>query len=105
MPKIFEYLAYIIRFYSNDHLPVHVHVQVQDRESKAEFYFDENNGVVLLFKKVKGKEPLTEVETKEVAVFLKEYHLKIIEKWNKVFVFHQKVDCEIVHAKLEKKKL
>jgi len=28
MPKIFQYLNYVIRFYSNDHLPIHVHVQV-----------------------------------------------------------------------------
>ncbi|MBP6430665.1 MAG: DUF4160 domain-containing protein [Ferruginibacter sp.] len=31
MPKIFEYLAYIIRFYTNDHLPIHVHVQIDER--------------------------------------------------------------------------
>ena len=41
MPKIFEYLSYIIRFYSNDHLPIHVHVQIAERESKAKFLFFE----------------------------------------------------------------
>ncbi len=103
MPKIFEYLAYIIRFYSNDHLPVHVHIQYQNRESKAEFIFDDNS-VILIFKKLKGKEPLNESEAKEVAVFLKEYHLKIIEKWNKVFVYQQKVECEVINTKLRKRK-
>ncbi|HWR32625.1 MAG TPA: DUF4160 domain-containing protein [Chitinophagaceae bacterium] len=37
MPKIFQYLNFIIRFYTNDHLPVHVHVQLQQREMKVEF--------------------------------------------------------------------
>ncbi len=54
MPEIFEYLSYIIRFYSNDHLPIHVHVQIKERESKAEFLFLEEE-VKILFKKVKGK--------------------------------------------------
>lgn len=36
MPKIFQYLQYIIRFYTNEHLPIYVHVQIQDRETKVE---------------------------------------------------------------------
>ncbi len=103
MPKIFEYLAYIIRFYTNDHLPIHVHVQIQDRETKVEFYFDEKNELILVFKKVKGIAALTKSEANEIAIFLKMYHLKIIEKWNKVFIYHQKVDCEKIANKIKKK--
>ena len=54
MPKIFEYLSYIIRFYSNDHLPIHVHVQIEQRESKAEFLFLDKE-VKILFKRSKVK--------------------------------------------------
>ena len=57
MPKIFQYLNYVIRFYTNDHLPIHVHVQIQDREVKVEFRISGEN-ITLLFKKVKGKTPL-----------------------------------------------
>ena len=41
MPKIFQYLKYMIRFYTNDHLPIHVHVQIQGREMKVEFMIAE----------------------------------------------------------------
>lgn len=68
MPKIFQYLAYLIRFYTNDHLPIHVHVEIQEREMKVEFLFLEED-LRLLFKKVKAKEPLTEKEAKEVQYF------------------------------------
>ncbi len=68
MPKIYEYLNYIIRFYTNDHLPVHVHVHLQQRETKVEFQISEEN-VTLIFKKVKGRQPITEAEAKEVAIF------------------------------------
>jgi len=68
MPKIFQYLNYLIRFYTNDHLPIHVHVLIQNREIKVEFLI-ESNTVTLLFKKIKGRLPLTEPEANEVAVF------------------------------------
>ncbi len=75
MPKIFQYLSFILRFYTNDHLPVHVHIQIQEREMKVEFVLEQNE-VKLLFKKVKGKDPLTQKEANEVSVFLKAYHKK-----------------------------
>jgi hypothetical protein len=102
MPKIFQYLQYIIRFYSNDHLPIHVHVQLQDREVKVEFLIS-GDEVTLVFKKVKGKIPLTEAEAKEVAVFLKAYYKKIIDKWQTVFILHKKVKCEVIGKKLNRK--
>lgn len=101
MPKIFQYLNYLIRFYTNDHLPIHVHVQLQQRETKVEIIIAEDI-VTLVFKKVKGKLPLTESEAKEVAVFLKAYYLQIIEKWETVFIFHKNVKCEIIRKKIMK---
>ncbi len=103
MPKIFEYLSYIIRFYSNDHLPIHVHLQIEQRESKAEFLFLEDD-IKIIFKKVKGKLPLTLVEAKEIAVFLKTNANEVIEKWNKVFILNQKVDCKKVKTKIKRLK-
>lgn len=101
MPKIFQYLRFIIRFYTNDHLPIHVHIQTAEREIKAEFQITEEN-VTLIFKKVKGKKPLTESEAHEVAVFLKAYHKEIINKWQMVFIYHQKVKCEVIAKPLKR---
>jgi hypothetical protein len=103
MPKIFEYLSYIIRFYSNDYLPIHVHVQIKERESKAEFLFLEQE-VKILFKRVKGKEPLTLAEAREISVFLKSNSNEVIEKWNKVFILNQKVTCKKVKTKIKRMK-
>ena len=46
---------------------------------KVELLFKGEN-LVLLFKKVKGKESLTQSEAKEISVFLKSYSKQIIEK-------------------------
>lgn len=102
MPKIFQYLQYIIRFYTNEHLPIHVHVQIQDRETNVGLLIS-GDEITLIFKKVKAKTPISEPEAKEVAVFLKAYFKKIVNKWQMVFIYHKKVRCEIVSKKLRKK--
>ena len=102
MPKIFQYLNYIIRFYANEHLPVHVHVQLQQREIKAEFQIS-GDIVTLIFKKVKGKIPLTEAEVREISVFLKAYHKQIIDKWETTFIYHKKVKCDVINKRLNRK--
>jgi hypothetical protein len=102
MPKIFQYLNYIIRFYSNDHLPIHVHVQNGQAESKVDFLI-EGNKVTLVFKRIRGKTPLTEQQSREVGVFLKEYHSEIIEKWQRVFIRQERVKCEVIRTKIKRK--
>ncbi len=102
MPKIFQYLNYVIRFYSNDHLPIHVHVQVGQVESKVDFIVNGNN-VILVFKKVRGKKPIAHAQAREVGVFLKAYQKEIIEKWQQVFIRNQAVKFEIIRLKLRRK--
>jgi len=36
MPKLYEYLGLIFFFYSNEHLPIHVHVSFAEFENKIE---------------------------------------------------------------------
>jgi hypothetical protein len=77
-------------------------VQIQDRGMKIEFLISEDD-ITLIFKKIKSKPPLTEAEAKEVAVFLKAYYKKIIDKWQTVFIYHKKVKCEVINKKLSRK--
>jgi len=38
MPTIFYYLGMRFHFYSNDHLPIHVHISVDDTEARFQVY-------------------------------------------------------------------
>jgi hypothetical protein len=78
-------------------------VQIQDREMKVEFLF-EGEELTLLFKKIKGKLPLTAAEAKEVAIFLRTYSEAIIEKWNKVFIYQKRVEAEFIRKRIRKRK-
>ena len=93
MPKIFEYLSFIFRFYSNDHLPIHVHVIKQQNQSKCELNYT-LKGLDLKWKKIKGFEEISNAEKKLAEKFIHKYHLKIVDKWNQFFIFGKKITCE-----------
>ena len=77
MPKIYEYLGFVFFFYTNEHLPVHVHISKAECESKCEFVF--NNGKLeLQWKKVKGRKELSGKDKLEAGIFLEKYHNKIL---------------------------
>ncbi len=41
MPKLIEYFGFIFYFYSNEHLPVHVHVSHAEYETIFELFFED----------------------------------------------------------------
>ncbi|MBR4678268.1 MAG: DUF4160 domain-containing protein [Bacteroidales bacterium] len=91
MPKIYEYFGFIFYFYSNDHEPVHVHVQLGERESIFDIIMQ--NGVLSEIRKryKKGMEPLKPEDEADVIEFIQVYYKNIIAKWVKFFVMKQKV--------------
>ena len=101
MPKIFEYLGFTFLFYANDHLPVHVHVQFGEFESKIIFAYEEGKLKSLVYKNVKRKIAIPSDKQKEVNKFLKKYHSRVVEKWNDFFVYNKTVKCEVINKKVK----
>ena len=101
MPKIYEYLGFVFFFYTNEHLPVHVHVSKAEGESKCELLFIEGK-LELQWKKIKGKKELSGKEKLEAGIFIEKYHKQILAKWQQVFILHQKVTCEKINRKVSK---
>ncbi len=99
MPKIYQYLNYSIYIYTNDHLPVHIHIFVQDRQVKAELIWI-NAELKILFRKLKGYKPLTNSECKEVAIFVKKFEKKIKEKWDKIMYYSEPVKAEVIKKRI-----
>ncbi len=98
MPKIYEYFGLIFLFYSNDHLPVHVHVMQGECNSKFEFVYED--GELVDIKIIKAKNPLNEKQTKNSLRFIKKYHTKISEKWYQFFVLHKTPKCRKITTKI-----
>lgn len=101
MPKIYEYFGFVFFFYTNEHLPVHVHIGKAEFESKCELVFIDGK-LELQWKKVKGKKELTGKDKLEAGVFIEKYHQNILNKWQQVFILHKKVRCEKINRKVSK---
>lgn len=100
MPKIYEYLGLIFFFYSDEHLPIHVHVSFAEYESKLELEFENGKLKAIKSKNVKGRLPLPSKEIKEAIKFVRKYYEGIVEKWTTFFVKNKKVSCESITTKI-----
>lgn len=99
MPKIYEYFGLIFLFYSNDHLPVHVHVKSGDEVNKYELEYE--GGRLVNIKKIKTRNPLNEKKHKESLRFINKYHKRITEKWHEFFVLHKSPKCRKITTRIK----
>lgn len=65
MPKLYEYLGIIVLFYSNEHLPIHVHGKYQGRESRAELVVVDGRVIDVVIGAVRGRRPLEAAQLRD----------------------------------------
>lgn len=71
MPKIYEYFGIILKFWSDDHKPIHVHAISSDgRECKVLFYVKQSKITKIVYKDVKGKKSLTLPQKRKVKALI-----------------------------------
>jgi hypothetical protein len=99
MPKIYEYFGLIFFFYSNEHLPVHVHVKFQEKENKYIIIYE--NGELSNIVKSKTKNPLHVSQNRDSIKFIQKYHKQIYEKWHDFFVLNRSPKCKKITTKIK----
>ena len=99
MPKIYEYIGFIIFFYSNEHLPVHCHIKRQQREVKAVIEYI-NGKPFVTFMKVRSKALLNTNELNDIKEFILKKHNQIVNKWTDFFVKGKSPTVEKINKKL-----
>ena len=99
MPKIYEYIGYILFFYANEHLPIHCHIKHQHREVKAEIFY-ENGKPFVKFIRIKGTMLLQTDEIKVIEGFIMKKHKEIVNKWMEFFVKGVKPKVEKINKKI-----
>ncbi len=90
MPKIYEYIGYIFYFYSNEHTPVHCHIEKGGKVMKADLIYIHGT-LFVRFLKVKRVPQFDVSEREEIESFIKERHLEIVQKWENFFVLGKKL--------------
>ena len=88
MPKIFEYFGFIFYFYSNEHEPIHVHVQHGGKESIFELIIMYGKLIEVKTREKHGLDPLSNKDQRTAIEFIEKYHKNIIDKWIKFIRRH-----------------
>ena len=101
MPNIYSYFGIIFKFYSNDHEPLHVHAICGDNETIFDIVFSQGELKELKQRKKRGKDPLPPAKMELAEKFVKEYALRISEKWYQFFVLKADVSCETINKKVK----
>jgi hypothetical protein len=92
MPKIYEYLGIIMRFYSNEHEPIHIHAIYDKAVVKVSFFIKNGEIYRTTFVVVKGNFPTQKM--KQLKKFVSIYKVNIVSQWEQFFIWKQKVSNE-----------
>jgi len=101
MPQIYRYLGLIFYFWSDDHLPVHVHVT--DETRTKECIFDlviENSVLVEIRVRTDTKPPLKTEDTNKAKAFINTYYPQIIKKWFQYYVCGEPLKSVTIRKKV-----
>jgi len=97
MPIIYEYLGIIIRFYSNEHEPIHVHAIYDGNIIKVEFLIKDGKIYRTNYNVVKGNFPPAKL--KLLKNFISVFKLKIVWNWERYFIWKMKVEKQVITTK------
>ncbi|HKR04507.1 MAG TPA: DUF4160 domain-containing protein [Bacteroidia bacterium] len=90
MPKLYEYFGLVVLFFTNEHLPIHVHVLAGDRSCKVLLYVEDGKLKEIKIVRI-GKNPfLKSSEVKKSNELLKYYSQDIVDKWIQYFTLNKK---------------
>ena len=100
MPTLYEYFGLLIFFYSDEHLPIHVHGRYQGRESRAEILLKNGEIWRIVFSNVTGKPPLKGKKLAEFKVLVELKATDIVRRWTEYFVLHRRLKREVITRRL-----
>lgn len=100
MPTIYQYFGILFRFFSEDHLPVHVHAIYNSFQNKLVFIYKNGKLSDIEVKKVSKYEGLPPAQLRDAIAFAKKYEKDINDRWNDFFVRHKKVPCIKITKKI-----
>ena len=86
MPKLYEYFGLVFFFYSNDHRPIHVHVEKGGTSAIVEIWLKEGIVVEVRFRKQQGKRMLGAADQRSADTFVRAMAKDIVRKWTARFV-------------------
>ena len=101
MPKLYEYLGILIYFYSNEHVPIHVHGKHASCESRAEIIVENRRVLRVEISDIPGKRPLEGQKLRDFEAFVEARADEIVERWINFFVHNIRTKPETITRRIK----
>ena len=98
---LYEYFGLIFLFYSDDHDPMHLHVQHGDREGIIMLIIVEGKLVELRWRAKRGADMLKEKEQREAEAFIRAMKDDSVAKWTAFYVEHKRISTERITRRIK----
>ena len=92
-PKFLKYEGIEVGFYSNDHLPIHVHCNYGEYEIKVEFYLKNKEIVKIAYVKVANSQEFPSSKLKTLKQLIEKYKYIIVQNWISFYVLGEKISA------------
>ena len=89
MPTLFEYFGIIIKFYSNEHEPIHVHAYYNDAEIKVSFFIRDGKIYRTTYVLEHGIFPIN--KEKQLKKLIRKHKDDIVKLWVDFFVLKKDI--------------
>ena len=101
MPTIIEYFGIVLKFFSKEHLPIHVHAYYGGGYGmKVEFYFKGNDIVKKQYKTLKGYSTFKPAQMRDLKKLIDKYEYDIANDWVTFVIKNQRVTRKIIRRKI-----
>ena len=101
MPKLYEYFGLVFLFYSDDHDPMHLHVQAGSREGIIMLIIEDGVLVEVRWRAKRGASMLNEKEQREAETFVHAMKDGIVAKWTAFYVEHKRIKPERITRRVK----
>jgi hypothetical protein len=102
MPVIFEYFGIILQFFSNEHLPIHVHAYYGSQYAmKVEFYLSGDVIESIEYKGVRGYKHFPPAQIRDLKKLVETYQYEIVNDWLTFILRNQRVKKKTITKKLK----
>lgn len=98
-PSIYEWQGITLRFYSNDHPPVHVHAFYAGYATIYELHIDNGKVLEITEREMAGYEPLPSAQSKLALRLIKKYRNQIVNDWMNFHILHKKIRFKRIRGK------
>lgn len=99
MPTIYEYLGIIIKLYTDDHEPIHIHAEYGNATVKVIFHMEGENIYRTTYKVTKGT--VAPAKMKQLKDFVNAYKYAIVYAWHLIVEQGVKVKKMVITQKIK----